>query len=281
MKSRASRIWTRTGAGTSSYAETESEVAVFQIGKFLMSEKRSKYDTDPLDADFARQTEEVWGGETRIIGDVPTEENGGATRAMPTGDQQARMNPESDAPTQLIGEKFAQPYPSVNVPPAYQPPRPNAYQPPPQGFTPPTYAPPPAPYNQPYTPPHARQTRGEHNVAGVGIPEKWTAALPYAPFYIGIVISIIELLIVPRTEERTRYHAAQGLALHLGIMVVSFALRMIALVGGGGFGSFLFWLASFIFLIYAFVRVWRGEHFRIAPLADAVRWLDTHVAPKK
>lgn len=245
-----------------------------------MSDKRSKYDTDPLDADFARQTEEVWGA-TRIIGDAPTEEIGGATRQMPSGDQQARLNPEADAPTQLIGEKFAQPYPSVNVPPAYEPPRAGAYQPPPppppQYFNPPPYAPPPAAYNQPHTTP----ARGEHSVSGVGIPEKWTAALPYAPFYIGIVVSIIELIVVPRSEERTRFHAAQGLALHLGIMLVSFALRMIALLGGGGFGGFLFWLASFIFLLYCFRRVWRGDHFRIAPLADAVRWLDTHVAPKR
>ncbi|MDQ3907526.1 MAG: DUF4870 domain-containing protein [Acidobacteriota bacterium] len=251
-----------------------------------MSEKRSKYDTDPLDPEFARQTEEVWGGETKIMGDAPTGDIAGATRPMPPGDQSARMNPDSDAPTQLIDEKLAQPYPSINVPPAYTPPRPNAYQPPPsQGFAPPpnfppAYTPPPSPY-APTAQAYQQGPRGEHNVAGVGIPEKWTAALPYAPFYIGLVVSIIELLIVPRSEQRTRFHASQALGLHIGIIVVSFALRVVAMLGGGGFGGFLFWLASFIFLIYSFVRVWRGDHYRIPPLADATRWLDTSISPKK
>jgi uncharacterized membrane protein len=245
-----------------------------------MSEKRNKYDTDPLDPEFARQTDEVWGGETRIMGDAPTEEIDGATRPMPHGDSQARMSPDADAPTQLIEEKFAQPYPSVFVPPAYQPPRPNAYgSPTPQNFAPPVYTPPPSPYAPP--PQHAHQHRGDHNVAGIGIPEKWTAALPYAPFYIGLVVSIIELLVVPRSEGRSRFHAAQGLALHLGIIAVSLALRMIAVLVGSGVGGFLFSVAAFIFLIYSFIRVWRGEHYRIPPLADAVHWLDTHIDPKK
>jgi uncharacterized membrane protein len=244
-----------------------------------MSEKRSKYDTDPLDPDFVRQTEEVWGGETRIMGDAPTEEIGGATRQMPQGDQQARMSTDADAPTQLIEEKFAQPYPSVFVPPAYQPPRANPYQPPPQNFAPQTYAPPPSPYAPPAQQSFAQQ--GDRNVAGVGIPQKWTAALPYAPFYIGVVVSIIELLVVPRSETRARFHAAQGLALQLGIMIVGFALRLIALVGGGGAGRVLFGIAAFVFLIYSFTRVWRGDNYRIPPLADAAHWLDTHIDPKK
>jgi uncharacterized membrane protein len=243
-----------------------------------MSEKRSKYDTDPLDPNFARQTEEVWGGETRIMGDAPTEEFTGATRPMPRGDQQARMSTDADAPTQLIEEKFAQPYPSVFVPPAYQPPRPNAYQPPtPQNFAPPAYAPPPSTY----APPHAQPTRGTHNVAGVGIPEKWTAALPYAPFKIGLIVSVIELLVVPRSEGRARFHAAQGLALQLGILVVQLGLSLVATIGGGGAGRILFDIAAFIFLIYSFIRVWRGYHYHIPPLADAAHWLDTHINPKK
>jgi uncharacterized membrane protein len=251
-----------------------------------MSDKRSKYDTDPLDPDFARRTEDVWGGETRIMNDAPTEDFPGATRPTPPGERGARLNPESDAPTQLIEDKFAQPYPSINVPPAYQPPRPAAYTaPPPQNFAAPqsfptAYTPPPSGYAPPAQA-YPQGPRGEHSVAGLGIPEKWTAALPYAPFYIGLVVSIIELLVVPRSEGRTRFHAAQGLSLHLGIIAVGFALRVVALLGGGGFGGFIFWLASFVFLIYSFVRVWRGDHFRIPPLADAVQWLDRNVSPKK
>jgi uncharacterized membrane protein len=231
-----------------------------------MSEKRSKYDTDPLDPDFARKTEEVWGA-TRLIEDAPTENIGGATRPVPPTEQ-ARFNPDAEAPTRRIDEKFAQPYPSVFVPPTYQPPRTPAYQ---QQVPPQNFAPPPA-----YAPPALSR-----NVAGLGIPERWVTALPYAPFYIGVVVSVIELLVLPRAEARSRFHAAQGLALQLGIVAISFALRMIGYLSGSNFGGFLFGVAAFIFLIYSFIRVWRGDEYRIPPLNDAVRWLNTHIDPKK
>jgi uncharacterized membrane protein len=238
-----------------------------------MPEKRSKYDTDPLDPDFARNTEEVWGA-TRLMEDAPTEHLGGATRPVPPGDQAARFDPNAEAPTQRIDEKFAQSYPSVFVPPAYQPPRPPAYQQQtqPQNFAQQTYAPPPQTY---------ASSLPNRNVSGLGIPEKWVTTLPYAPFKIGLVVSIIELLVVPRGEVRARTHAAQGLALQLGILAIQVALTLIALIGGGKFGGFLFDVAAFIFLIYSLVRVWRGDEYRIAPLADAVRWLNIHIDSKR
>ena len=44
--------------------------------------------------------------------------------------------------------------------------------------------------------------------------------LPYAPFYIGVVASLLELFLVPRREVQARFHAAQGLSLHIAILVV-------------------------------------------------------------
>ncbi|MFL6230229.1 MAG: hypothetical protein ACJ741_15765 [Pyrinomonadaceae bacterium] len=242
-----------------------------------MPEKRSKYDTDPLDPDFARQTEEMWdGGETRPVGSAPTGGVGGETRPVSPNDQ-ARLNPEADAPTRRIDDAFTpSSYPSVFVPPAYQSPRPPAYQQqmPPQHFAQPAYAPPPQQQ-------HYMLPTPDRNVAGLGISEKWVTALPYAPFYIGVVVSIIELLVVPRAEMRARFHAAQGLALQLGIIAISFALRMIGLVGGGNAGRIIFGIAAFVFLVYSFIRVLRGDEYRIAPLSDAVRWLDAKIDPKK
>jgi uncharacterized membrane protein len=243
-----------------------------------MSDKRSKYDTDPLDPEFARRTGEMSGGETGIMEDAPTEHLSGATRPMQPSDQ-ARLNPEGEAPTRLIDEKLAQPYQSVFVPPAYQPPRQSTFgqQQPPQNFTPQGYAPPPNHPQHVYAPPAAK----ERNVSGLGIPEKYACALPYAPFKIGLVVAIIELLITPRAEGRTRFHAAQGLALQLGILVVQIALSVFSNFSGGNFGGFLFGVAAFCFLIYSLVRVWRGNDYRIVPLEDAVRWLDTQINPKK
>ncbi|MCA1818276.1 MAG: hypothetical protein LC746_18185 [Acidobacteria bacterium] len=249
-----------------------------------MSEKRSKYDTDPLDPDFARQTEEVWGGATRGVADAPTEMLGGdaGTRPMQPGED-ARLNPNSEAATRRIDDQFAQGYPSVFAPPPapnYQPPTAphfNPYAPPPQAYAPPPqspYAPPP--HAQGYVPP----TPNRH-VAGVGIAEKWVTALPYAPFYIGVVVSIIELLVVPRGEPRARFHAAQGLALQLGFIVISYALRLVGLLSGSRAGAVLFGIAAFVFLVYSFFRVLGGSDYRIAPLSDATRWLDEKIDPKK
>jgi uncharacterized membrane protein len=243
-----------------------------------MSEKRSKYDTDPLDPDFARRTEEMSGGATGVMQDAPTEHLSGATRPMQPADQ-ARLNPEGEAPTRLIDEKLAQPYQSVFVPPAYQPPRQPTFgqQQPPQNFAPHGYAPPPARPQHVYVPPPTK----ERNVSGLGIPEKFACALPYMPFKIGLVVAIIELLVTPRAEGRTRFHAAQALALQLGILVVQIALSVFSNIGGGNFGGFLFSAAALCFLIYSIVRVWRGDAYRIVPLEDAVRWIDTKIDPRK
>src|SRR3954470_22810979 len=107
-----------------------------------MSEKRSKYDTDPLDPDFVRQTDDMWGA-TGGVEPRPTNEVGDASAAeMPPS--AARMPPPSEAPTQRMDEKFAQSYPSIFIPPTYaQPPTP--YQQPPNA-----YQQPPPQYQQPY-----------------------------------------------------------------------------------------------------------------------------------
>lgn len=232
-----------------------------------MTEKKSQYDTDPLDPDFARGTEDVWGA-TRLIDPPP------ATAPV----EQQRYHPESEAPTRRIDDNFAQSYPSVFTPPApYQPPPARtAYAPPPQQQTQAATQPPPQQFPhaaQPFAPPR--------NVAGIGIPERFANALPYAPFYIGLVASIIELLVVPRSEVRTRFHAAQGLALQLGILAFGFVLGIFTSVGGFRAGSILFSLAAFAFLIYSVIRVWHGHEHHLAPLDDATRFLNQRIDPRK
>ena len=233
-----------------------------------MPEKKSQYDTDPLDPDFPRQTEELWGATRRV--DPVTQ---------PTEPQQ-RYNPESEAPTRRIDDNFAQSYPSVFAPPS-------AYQPPPAART--SYGQPPQQQQQsppPAAPPQYAPLAGQpfaqvRNVAGLGIPERYANVLPYAPFYIGLIASIIELLVVPRAEGRTRFHAAQGMALQLGILAVGFVLGILTGVGGFRAGSVLFSLASVAFLIFSMIRVWRGHDHRLAPLDDATRFLNNRIDPRK
>ena len=244
-----------------------------------MEPKRSKYDTNPLDrnvADRAGQTSDASrpGPSTQNVRDRPTRKVGRRNEA-----EAVEGYAESEAPTRFIDEKLASPYPSVFVKPperptaAYQPPRMAAadiYQPPP--------VPPPGLYQRQPVLTHQPLS---HSVAGLGIPEKWANLLPYIPGHIGAVAAVVELLLVPRTETRTRFHAAQGLALQIAILILTGAFGMLTLITDNGFGSGIFRLASTIFLIVSMIRAFKGRPHHITPLDDATRWLDDKIKPRK
>jgi uncharacterized membrane protein len=120
-----------------------------------------------------------------------------------------------------------------------------------------------------------------HTVGGLGIQEKWANLLPYIPGHIGAIAAVIELLLVPRTETRTRFHAAQGLALQIAILIISGAFGLITAISGSSFGSGLFRVASTVFLIVSMIRAFQGKTHHIAPLADATRWLEEKIKPRK
>jgi uncharacterized membrane protein len=243
-----------------------------------MEPKRTKYDTNPLDgkvADRADQsfpsrpgapTEEVRSGPTRDIGR--------------TENEAARVNPESEAPTRRIDGDKVTSYPSVFIPPKartstdYRPhpaPQMNIYQPPPVAPAS-VYQPPPLPVSF---------SQREHTVQGLGISEKWANLLPYIPGHIGAVAAVVELLLVPRSEGRTRFHAAQGLALQAAILILAGAFGFLTLISGNGFGSGLFGAASTIFLIVSMIRVWKGKPHQITPLEEPTKWLEEKIKPRK
>ncbi|HEV2801476.1 MAG TPA: hypothetical protein VGW12_13305 [Pyrinomonadaceae bacterium] len=245
-----------------------------------MSEKRSKYDTDPLDPDFVRQTEEI--------------SRGGVRETTRTSNEDARLNPDADAPTRRIDDQFAQPYPSIFVPPTQTAPPPQhtyqqpTYQQPP--YQQPIYQQPPAAHAGGRTVPLAGAPYAQHGrpgaptsrtVAGIGLPEKFALVLPYVPFYIGIIAAVLELLIVPRTESRVRFHAAQGLALQFAILIIALLLGFLGDLSGVGVGRFFFSLAANIFLVVSIIRVWKGETHHITPLDEATTWLYERIDPRK
>jgi uncharacterized membrane protein len=244
-----------------------------------MSEKRSKYDTDPLDPDFVRRAEEsLWG----------------AARS-PRPEETEPLPPASvtEEQTRRFDEQPADSYPSVFVPPAYQPPRAPADSPfNAQPFTsfgagahqpPATTAAPPAGSSSPYRP--AFQQTGaptsSRPVTRLGLPENIANVLPYLPFYIGLVAAVIELAVVPRHETRTRFHAAQGLALQMAVVAGAVLFKFVGLITGSRFGGLLFGLAAFIFLVVSAVRVWQGKPHHVAPLDEPARWLDEKIPPMK
>src|SRR5712691_815525 len=241
-----------------------------------MEPKRSKYDTNPLDGKVADRAQDSF--ESARPGPPTEKVAGGPTRDIGrTANEEARLNPEREPPTQRIDDAT---YPSVFVPPphryanTYPPPRApavNIYQPPP--VPPPNvYQPPPMPF---------AQRPGSHNVAGLNIPQRWANLLPYIPGHIGAVAGIVELLLVPRTETRARFHAAQGLALQIAILILTGAFGFLYLISGSALGSRLFSVAATIFLIVSMVRAWKGKPHHIAPLDEATKWLEEKIKTRK
>ena len=224
-----------------------------------MEPKKSKYDTNPLDPDFVKNTEEVWGE----VGHPETQEVRGATREIgSSANENARSNIYSEAPTRRYDNvPLDAPYPSIFVPPTISQPAP--------------YQPPLAPYR------HIDQKPTSRSIAGIGLPEKWAMVLPYAPFYIGVVVSLLELFLVPRKEPRVRFHAAQGLALYTAILVVQTLFSVLGSLTGSSVGSAFFKLAAFIFLVISMVRVWKGKPHHIAPLAEPAQWFNEHIERNK
>lgn len=232
-----------------------------------MTEKRSKYDTDPLDPDFVRRTDEAMGKRTA---QTPPD----ATTPFPS------RPPMTEEPTRRLDEPMPDAsYPSVFVPPAYQPPAPRPFT----GFGAGTQthehgAPPPPGPSSPYAPSAGPSRRA---VQRLGIPENIANILPYIPFYVGLIAGLVELAVVPRNETRTRFHAAQGLALHIAVVVGTLLFKLVGGITGSGFGGMLFGVAALAFFIISMIRVWQGKPHHIAPLDDATRWLNEKISPMK
>lgn len=223
-----------------------------------METKKGKYDTNPLDPDVEHNAEESWGDS------ASTQRVGGATRDVGrTPNENARQNVYSEAPTRRYeNPPLDAPYPSVFVPPTYAPPTQYQQQPGPNAY-------------------HTQLTNAPTSrpVLGLGIPEKWAVLLAYAPF-VGIVASLVELFLADRREVRVRFHAAQALALHIAILILSTIFGVIGAISGSNLGGFLFKLATTVFLVISMIRVWSGKPHRIAPLAEPAQWFNQHIEPR-
>jgi uncharacterized membrane protein len=240
-----------------------------------MEPKRTKYDTNPLDDDVVAHADSSWG--TAQPGSPTSEIGAEATSGFDSAPvETSRRNSESEAPTRRIDEKIATSYPSIFVPSHSAP---STYEAP-RVRTEDIYLPPPA---------NIYQARGDiaykpgsNSVSGLGIPERWAVTLPYLPVFLAMVIAIVELLLVPRTETRVRFHASQALVLHIVVTAVVMLLSFAGVVSGGRFtGASLFNVASSVLFIIAMVRVWKGKPVVVAPADEPRKWLDEKIKPRK
>lgn len=210
----------------------------------MAEKKKTKYDTNPLDEDYARRADDSW-GEPRPVEPLP----------------KAEEHWPAEAPTKRYDSSIPVSYPSINVPPSY----------------------PPKPAEMPAKMSSASPTApsSKRAVPGLGLPENITLALPYAPFFIGAVAGVLELFLTPRSEPRARFHAAQGLALHLAAVVIKLIFNIIEGITGNNTGGKIFWAVSTVLFIIAMIRVWKGESVHVAAVDDATDWLNERIDPQK
>lgn len=203
----------------------------------------TKYDTNPLDPDFPEKAKAAAAGlETQNLQDAGTQ---AFPYVAPTEEQTRRFGPP-----EMHG--YQNPYTGQYVPAQYQA----------AGF---------AGVDQSIT----------RKVAKIGLPENIATALPYIPWYFGMVAGVLILFFVPRSETKVRFHAAQALAAHIAILVVSTLLGALAQATDfARFGNGLFNVVAMIMLLIWTYKAYKGRPVHIEWVDDLTNWLDEKINPK-
>jgi uncharacterized membrane protein len=211
----------------------------------------SKYDTNPLDPDFPEKVrKESEGQPTQVLSETGAPRTQHFPSSAPTEEQTVRLQAGSQAYAPPPPPYYQQPYTGQYVPGAYQP----------QGFVDP---------------------RMQRKVEPFGISENIVTALPYIPWYIGLIAGVVILALTPRTETKARFHAAQGLAAHVGILMVTTALGLIGTVSSGArVGSLVFSIAMSIMLIVWAIKAWKGKPVHIQAIESLTNWLEDKIRTK-
>ena len=118
-------------------------------------------------------------------------------------------------------------------------------------------------------------------VSKIGLPENILTALPYIPWFVGLIAGILILLFVPKSETKVRFHAAQGLAAHIGILIVTTILgfadnffRFADLANG------IFQIVTAVMLVIFAIKAWQGKPVHIESVDDLTEWLEEKIKPK-
>ena len=205
----------------------------------------SKYDTNPLDPDFPEKAKVA--AEAQATQTLPN--SGGETRQFAeASEEQTRRFSVAET----------------------------------SGYVAPSYAGQYVPANT-FAPGFSGSDRSiSRKVDKVGLPENVLTALPYIPLYIGMVSAVLMLLFVPKSEAKVRFHAAQGLAAHIGILAVTSILSIIGnITGVARAGNFIFQAAMFVMLIIWAIKAWKGKPVHIESVDALTNWLDEKISPKQ
>lgn len=125
------------------------------------------------------------------------------------------------------------------------------------------------------------QSDNTRKVDKIGLPENVLVALPYVP-YIGLVAGILELVFVPKSEAKVRFHAAQGLAAHIGIWIVTTILGIVDNVTSlADIGNIIFQIVTTVMLFIFAYKAWKGEPVHIESVDGLTEWLEDKIKPQK
>ena len=144
------------------------------------------------------------------------------------------------------------------------------------------YAP---PYTGQYVPANCHAGYADQSISRkvdkVGLPENVLTALPYIPWYIGMVAALLILLFVPKSEAKARFHAAQGLAAHIAILIVTSILGIVGnITGVARAGNIIFQVAMTGMLIVWAIKAWKGKPVHIESVDALTNWLEEKITVK-
>ncbi len=115
----------------------------------------------------------------------------------------------------------------------------------------------------------------------IGLPENILTAVPYIPFWIGLIAGLLLLFFTPKSETKVRFHAAQGLAAHIAILIITTILNGIDnFIPFAGIAHTIFWFVTTVMLVIFAVKAWRGKPVHIESVDDLTEWLEDKIKPK-
>ncbi|MFN2411613.1 MAG: hypothetical protein ABR535_00950 [Pyrinomonadaceae bacterium] len=210
----------------------------------------SKFDTNPLDPTFPEKVRAATANikaETQAAPEMPV----APTTRFKTSEFPSEPSSVTEEETRLFGEREFQAYsmPSgAAVPAAYQ--------------------------------------STSFGAIGIGhgkktaLPEKWLIGLPYVPFHVGLIAGLILLLIIPKEETKVRFHAAQGLAAQVGILIVTSILGLADNVSDlAGVAGAIFAVVATVMLGIFAIKAWQGKGVHIESVEQLTNWLEEKIGP--
>jgi uncharacterized membrane protein len=203
--------------------------------------KKKKFDTNPLDPKFPERVKEA---ETVAL--PKNNYQTGEFQPSVTEDETRRFN-------EANFDAYQMPFNGQNVPASAQ-------------------------TTRLYAPPTENISR---KVEKIGLPENILTALPYVPFTIGLIAGLIILFLVPKSENKVRFHAAQGLAAHIAILIISTILSGVDnFIPFAGPANGIFWIVTTVMLVIFAVKAWQGKPVHIESVDDLTNWLEDIIKPR-